>query len=62
MRGILQCSLDHSRQLAAKLLDNVCVLDENYKVVMPDLSEDVILDGPVENGFLLLGVNKPRLL
>jgi hypothetical protein len=45
-----------------KLLDNVCVLDENYKVVMLDLSEDVIRDGPVENGFLLLGVNKPRLL
>jgi hypothetical protein len=45
-----------------KLLDNVCALDENYKVVMLDLSEDVIRDGPVENGFLLLGVNKTRLL
>ena len=45
-----------------KLLDNVCVLDENYKVVMLDLSEDVIRDGPVENGFLLLELNKPRLL
>lgn len=45
-----------------KLLDNVCVLEENYMVVMLDLSEDVIRDGPVENGFLLLGLNKPRLL
>jgi hypothetical protein len=36
----------------------VCVLEENYKAVMPYLSELMIRNAPPEKHFLLPGVDK----